>query len=696
MEQARSPVQQMLDYLQDSSVWPDLHERLKDVSTQVNTSIGQAAKIVGISETQLRYWEEKSDSLLSPRRSLTEGAGKKRQGQRLYSVNDLKRLIVIKELLAQSFSLANIALLMQVAGDLIEHDLNLESPQAQQPAQGIMERISQAEPALFWRFFVPRVMYIAACLLFEGQPGGDTGLFLPVRVSPAPLESVEIAAPKDLARLGKTLVGWRQRDYSFYTFVYNQGVVPDSPERYQLHALDELAPGGLVANAYLVLEQRLASLIKKTRPVAVRTALRLLHALQDSAVDWYPFLEKNTDYMVYHAPSFINPTLGDPSLTGLAEAVVSLGGKRAGSAEPLWRFCCFLVPRDPTVPLHQRSLIVKAQSEQSPHISGETVLLAGPQASLCQRAYQSGHIIYRPHITAEDTAIAARDDEGPIKSAIAVPIAGADGQSAAVLYAVSDEPNAFGEEDHVLLRIIERMAGELLLTDNARSLFTENLKEIIERPGVIDGFFKEFASENDFMTTLETLLSRVAHASTPFLDDLSFIAIDLDKHTLIGDTFGEWASRDLIRAVGQRIHGQMRVLTKKPEAIYVYRIFGDRFYLMLQDVSREKAIDLAEELRRSLKLPYQINASRSSHEQASPTNTMLTLRHITARLGVTSYQFPTLKGMLERDPEVANVRAKMARALDEALDLGKGVGGDRVIAWDPGVGLVPWPQAVNE
>ncbi|HEY7350200.1 MAG TPA: MerR family transcriptional regulator [Ktedonobacterales bacterium] len=659
----------------------------------MTTSIGQAAKIVGISETQLRYWEEKSDALLSPTRSRSEAGGTIRRGQRLYSVNDLRRLILIKELLAQSFSLTTIAQFMQGADQLFGNDAGLASSEAQEQDLSIFDRIRRAEHALFWRFFVPRAVYLSACLLFEGQPSGDTGLFLPIRMPETTLEPLEIVAPQELSALGKTLLGWRQRDYPFYTFVYNYGITPSSPERYRLIVLDELAPGNLVTNAYIVTEHRFASLTRKTRPAALRTAQRLLSLLQMRASAWCPFLEKGTDYMVYHSPSFTNPTLGDPSLTGIAEEVVNLGGLRAGSAEPRWRFACFLVPKDPSAPLHQRSLIVRAQSEKSPHKTGiTTTLLAGPQTSLTQRAYQSGHIIYRSNITSEDKAIASRDVEGPIRSAIAVPIAGADGQPAAVLYVASDDPHAFSEEDQLLLRTIERMAGELIVTYDARSLFTENLKEVVEKPGIVDVFFKEFASENDFMSKLETLLASVAIAEQPFFEALSFIAIDLDNHTTINDQYGDWASRDLVRAVGQRIQGQTRALSKKPEDIHLYRIFGDRFYLMLQGISRQKAIELAEELRRSLKLPYQVNVSRSSNEQPIPPSTMLNLKTVTARLGVTSYHFQTLKSLLEQDTEVSNVRAKMTSALDEALDLGKGQEGDKVIAWDPQAGLVPWPQ----
>src|SRR5690242_16817682 len=125
MEQENTSIQAMMEFLKKPEIQSSLQARLHEVSAQVKTSIGQVAKIVGISQTQLRYWEEKSEALLAPRRSRSgapvvfsppqstetpEEQSQKTPGQRLYSIDDLKRLIVIKALLDQSYSLTDIAL----------------------------------------------------------------------------------------------------------------------------------------------------------------------------------------------------------------------------------------------------------------------------------------------------------------------------------------------------------------------------------------------------------------------------------------------------------------------------------------------------------------------------------------------------------------------------------------------------------
>src|SRR5207302_6780291 len=154
----------------------------------------------------------------------------------------------------------------------------------------------------------------------------------------------------------------------------------------------------------------------------------------------------------------------------LANMIVELGGK-TDDGQNRWRFSCILSPKDLTLPLQQRSLVVRAQSKDSPHTVGVTTVSISQDKhvdSLSLKAFQSGYVIYRPQTSREDSMIAHRNQEGLIHSVIAIPVAGEETMSTAVIYVVSDEANAFSEDDQRVLRIISRMVEELLLTYRAR------------------------------------------------------------------------------------------------------------------------------------------------------------------------------------------------------------------------------------
>src|SRR5205823_6709896 len=129
-------------------------------------------------------------------------------------------------------------------------------------------------------------------------------------------------------------------------------------------------------------------------------------------------------------------------LNGFTNMVVRLGGQMA-DGQNLWRFCCILLPKqplpkEPWLPLQQRSLIVRAQSKDSPHKIGLTAVSPDKNAnSLDLKAFQSGHVLYRARISRRDFTVAHRDVEGPIRSAVAVPIGGENGQVVGTIYVAS-------------------------------------------------------------------------------------------------------------------------------------------------------------------------------------------------------------------------------------------------------------------
>src|SRR5258708_36200220 len=88
------------------------------------------------------------------------------------------------------------------------------------------------------------------------------------------------------------------------------------------------------------------------------------------------------------------------------------------------------------------------------------------RSGLTFRAYQTGHVIYRPRVMPSD--LAYRELEESTRSAIALPIAGEDGLAVASLYISSDEIEDFSKADQRGLRLITRMIEDLLATDQKR------------------------------------------------------------------------------------------------------------------------------------------------------------------------------------------------------------------------------------
>lgn len=682
----------MLDTLTEPEVQARLQERQRKLQDDMTTSIGQVAKALRRTVPQLRNWEKQK--ALVPERAPANGQG----GQRRYSRSDLRKLVIIEELLRRSYTLSDIATFMAKGYAHLQDNITQGSSAPAEVVQSLTERTDQAEQGYFWRFFVPQLLYLAISLVFEAPPAGEVGLFLPIHEAAQPEAAPTLTHAGEMARLGRTLLGWQGRDRPFYTALYEQGTSLEYPNLYSLISLDELTPLSPATGAYLVADHKIAGALKmperlaqRSTGLALKAAQRLLRLLQEISAEWVPLLRSGAGYMVYHAPDFTAPTLfGDPLLTRMAEMVVRAGGMKPDGKTPKWRFACILLPNNPDAPVYQWNLVVQAQSAKSPHQTGTTALKPEPQTpiSLSQRALHSGHIVSRSEISSEDVAIVSRKSEEPIRSALALPIEG-EGRSLGVLYIVSDEPAAFSEDDQRVLRVLGKMIGEVVLTYHARRLPPDLLRGIIENPQIVEQTLREYLSENDFIDQLEQLLARIRAGEKP-LEYLSFIALDVDRHSHIVHTYGEWAAKRLIGEVGNEIQELFRVHSRKPGDLLLYRIYADRFYVLMNNFSLDATRPFAARLKRSLTHPYLIKAAQSPQDERDAKITL----DVTLRLGVTSYDLSRLESFLKlsSEPIVPTVRAFLTRALDQALLAGKNLGGNVIMTWDPkNSDFIRWP-----
>lgn len=681
------------EHLKSSEFQADIRQRLKDARENLSISISQAAKIVDVTQAQLRYWESSLKLLLSERTpsSVQDQQAAKHPGQRRYSLRDLTRLLIIKDLhVNKHYSLDEITQFLANEKDIIDEaadEIALPLKTTTEFTGTLADLISQPEEVLSWRAFVPRALYLSLSLLFGQAISGDTGLFLPIHPGPIKVEDRE-----SLSMVGEMLVGWHTNTRHFSTFLVNRINRPiiEFLQRYSFTPLSwRLESASSLFTIYLASSERPTALLSSTDPAATKAATRLLHYLQEHSTEWRPCLQSIGDYLIYDPPSTIDPNASQHVMNKIAEAIVQLGGMRKVTEQgyqelrPRWRFSCIFLPKDLSLPLQQRSIVVHAQSKQSPHQVGITTLGYGRATGISLIAFQSGQIVYRRVVADKRLDIKLHDIEGAVGSAIAVPIEGEYGQPMGVLYIVSDEPEAFSHKDDLLLlRMMGRIIRELLTIQRTRYLMVSDLPEVIARPERVDRFFNDFESEMQYVDTLEELLGKVKKERRQTLSHLAFIAINVDGVNRLETKYGDLAERNLVKAVGLRIQ-EWCITLDEPEELLLYYMYADRFFLLLKNVPLDKAIKYARQLQATLREHYfQIEATRRTRGQYIPPGHRLGLQ-ITAHFAVTGYDYPSFKKMLASNPKLANVRAKLTHTLEEALRLGRDQGGNNIVVWDP-------------
>jgi DNA-binding transcriptional MerR regulator/GGDEF domain-containing protein len=706
-------------YLQDTEAQQRIQQSIQRGKLEATVSIGSVAQLYDLKESKLRDWETRG--LLTPLRS------KEHTGQRKYTPHELEKLAVIKELIDEggyspndipdniydlwtSFSSSN------GQKETIPHPSELQSiPQREADQLPIDQHVNHIYyQELFWRYYASHSLRLALSLLCEEVSFTRVALILPLRKKNV---FHLIQSSDDLHLAGASLVGWLGPTRSFYTFFTHKPSVK-YPTDFQILPLQTIEEGLLkevtpTNNTILVVPRMEADSrpFSLSKPV-VETIRRLISPLYDEVRDWNYFLGPGMRDIVDPFLDFdSNTNFPDTILTGLAKRVVHLGG-RTEEGQYRWRFCCILAPNNPDLPFQQRSLVVRAKTKEAPSdykIGTTLVSPEVPSISLSLRAFQSGKIIYRHMVTPEDFSVANLTSEKPIGSAIAVPVGGENELPIAVLYVVSAHTDAFTEDDQRLLRMVGRMIEELLMTYEVHARVTQQFSKLIRDPAVVDPAFEAFASETDFISDVEALLSKIEGKKFESIPDLekqyttkegiSFIAIDIDNLTSLTNKYGDRMTKNLSRVVGLKLLTKVRTLFTNPTDCKLYHIYADRFYLLLNGISLEEARTKAEELRQTLNGSYQIDALRFSIEQPTISESMLVLSDITVRLGVGSYTYVKLQQVLKRyhhETRMASTTAEIKRFLDDILKTGLDEGGNVIISWKPDIwGMGRWTPFEN-
>jgi DNA-binding transcriptional MerR regulator/GGDEF domain-containing protein len=678
-------------HFQDKEVQERVTKHMLDARSKATVTISRAAGLFDFSESQLREWEKRG-LLKTERMSLSEN-GKISKGHRQFSPDELDKLALIKELLDEDYSLSEIPQNIDVIWQQIKagqqdqtfsinsHDIKHIHEVKHIP---IDKRVGRTNEEVFWRYFVSQVLRLSLMLLCEDMSDTIAGIIVPLQGRDGKKNKY---LPGDQPETGPSLVGWLGENRSFNSFLDEDPSFKfPSDFRIQPLPLPILGEDKQQDNVLIVI-QREAKALSLSAPL-VETIRRLVDLLYRHIDRWLPCFDYGMRDWEYQITDFTNPGSTDEVMQRLMEMVVELGGK-APNGKDRWHFSLLFLPKDPDLPIQQRNLVVRAQSAYSPHQIGvTTVHIKDPGLSF--RAYQSGHIIYRPKISPQDFILAYRDLEESTRSAIAIPIAGEGGLSLAALYIASDEVNTFFEADQRILRVITRMIEELLTTYEARRLVNGKLSNIITNPGLVDISFKEFLSEDDFINNLEALLIEIQMRDMSKEESeevISFIAIDIDNQGSLSTKYGDRVARNLSREVGLRIKGQL-ILSSSFRYIRPYHVQADRYYLILKGVSLEEARNKAEMLRKALDGEYRIDSRRVVMGRPMTRENMLELQDVTVRLGVPSYEYKKLKELLQRYPTgfaVSEVRALIMQSLDQLLQIAQQEGGNVIISWDPGI-----------
>jgi len=714
-QQTPAPDDEVLRRIRQHLQQPDARRRIQEymqnarANARVTTS--RAADLLALGQQQLRDWDNRGLIKTERLSTVSSGEGKESKGHRQFTLDELDKIAIIKELTDKG----NISPgeLLAFIDTIWQEELLARQQEEGKPQQRlesslvsstINQRIRNAREQLFWRFFATHAVRFALFLLREDKPTGTIGLILPLRKQEGQARITNIS---DLSLLGESLVGW----LNAHRYSHVMLTSPPSFEYatdFRVQPLANTIDGKLQDNTHIVVRRDADPLVLS--PEVVETVGALLHPLYENVeqietcfgLDMYDMIEATPGPEdSSHFPSLI--------LNDLADMIVHFGyfGAEAGSSHG-WLFCCILLQRNSHFPVSKRTLVVRAQSKHSPHKVG--VSSVPPDLnSLSLHAFQSGLVCYRDKLSPREEIIAYREAEPTVKSAIAIPIGGEYGDPLGAIYITSEHENAFSHvQDRRILRMLSRMAGELIRSYQFRWQETDRLGAILSKPDIVDESFGAFPSENDFIRDLEGFLTqlKISHQqrkprviTTPDESEkqgdkadfqsevqvVSLIGIDVNHVASLALKFGDRAISNLCREIGLRIDGELSTTFQKYPDYRFYHIVLDRFYVLLKYVPYGQVMNKARLLKKSLDGPYLISLFQPMGKQPLDAGTLVELP-VTVRLAVSCYNTKTLDELLERhqgESDVSILRVIMERSTEVQLKQGRAAGGNTIKAWNP-------------
>ena len=710
-EQRKSPIK---EFLRQPDAQEKIQRKIIEARSAATVTITRAAELFDFSDTQLRDWDKLG--FVRPPRS--DGDKQEDKKHRQYSHTELDVLAAIRILRDGGYSITeirqNIEVIRDIADQLGQEVFTLpgaaervpkafETTQEQREVPPIDQLLDNVDNELFWRFYAINALRLSLALLAEYNPNTIIGLILPL--GPNIPASV---TPATIADLGECLIGWLRPRYSFY-LLYTPRPSFEAHTDFRMQPLQAIQD-----NTWTVVQRKPGQL--NISPEARTTIQHLLAPLYEHKQEWLPFFRAGQRSFSSPVEDYVPEATGDPTksihLTRLADLAVSMGRDKD------WRFACVLVPHDPELAVSEHQLILQATSENAPKaykdkLEKTIIRPTDTVISVSMRAYQSGRICYRHRAVAQDKSIFNYGLEQPLGSCIAVPIGGEEAKPQGVIYLASSQQDAFDEDDQRSLRMIARMAQELLLTFQLRKKIDDQLKLIMENPALADLAFKDFPAETNFIADIEDILrgilarddlkelyqtmlkqlhqeelqailerkdeKELGRLLRPEMlryyntnDVLTFYCFDINEQTRLTQKYGGTMARNLSREVGSLAKNILKTLFISSDS-ELYHAYGDRFYIRLGGIPLDEARAKIWSLKEGLEnFTYRVNALRFSTDQRT-SDEMLVHEKIKVRLGINCYPAIKLYELMQRpsaqpDP-IGTIAAAIRMEFDEILKL---------------------------
>lgn len=710
--------QSIKEYLQQSEVQMRIWQDIQKARSSATVTISRAASLFNFRESQLREWERRG-LLETERTTRPSQDGRDSTGHRQYSPAELDKLAIISELTRKgSYAAGEITSeVYEIWDEIARENMNAQpeagnllpqsiANQHKEDRRAIDTREEQNNQQEAWRYFVSQALRISLLLVCQDIPDTLAGLILP-------LEDRKLAGKigsEEIHRLGPSLVGWLGRNRSFHVFL-TENPTFDFPTDFRLETLKqaEHEDNRVLDNAIIVVQ-------RKARPLSFSRELvdavqRVLHLVYQRGRNWKPCFEAGGRDWIYqvHDLERASSVSGDIMFNILLERIIDLGG-RTDDGQNRWSFCALLVPNDSHLPLQQQSLIVRAQTRNSPYEIGRTTsdptsVVPEMSDSLSLKAFQSGQVVSLAEVLPGQTMVtfslpnvepgssgirmsrAIDSSEKLTRSNMAIPLVGEYGISLAVIYIASEQTEAFSTTDLRSLRIITRMVEELLLVSEAPQQTAGGLSNIMSNPGIADSTFQSFASETDFVTEIEVLLTQIQNngpASLESAENVSIISVDIDDQSSIALKYGNRTARNLSQQMGLRISDQTQ-LSNRYSSGKIFHISADKYFLLVR-ISLEEARALARRLHVALSGNYRILPLSAATGRFVPSKDMLmNISDVTVHLGVASYTLEKLDELLKRySASIATkaVTATIMSGVERTLNEGKSEGGNCIASWD--------------